>query len=240
MKHLEKLICLILIFPVTVFAQDSTYIVPNVSNVPAVFQLQRNLLFIDITQNYWLNKPDDVTTKYISGGFNINLAYEIRMVKNIFSIAPGIALSNMTVKNNCLVQYNPVGDDDRGFTELAPYDPDQMEKSKISTDYLDFPVEFRFRIKPDMRGKNFWIDPGFRFGFLISDFWKFHYLYGNDWQKAKIYQTNNIDKTHYGISLRTGYYKFGLYAFYSLSDLFEKNKGTELTPFSIGICLTPL
>ncbi|MFI5135885.1 MAG: outer membrane beta-barrel protein [Chitinophagales bacterium] len=241
LKSILKIFLLSLFFPLVGFAQDSVHVVPEMPASSGLLHLQRTFVFIDITQNFWLNKPDSVTTKFISGGFNFNFSYEIHLVKNIFSIAPGIAFSNMTVKNNSMIWYDEMSNNPTAFTHLIPYDPSLIKKSKISTDYLDIPIELRFRINPDERGKNFWIDPGFRFGFLISDFWKYHFNNGSGgWQKAKVYQTYNMNDFHYGISLRTGFYKFGVYAFYSLSDLFEKDKGTTLSPFSIGITLTPL
>lgn len=241
MKRLTKIFLLPVFFPLALFAQDSVHVVsPVTAASPALLHLQRTFVFIDITQNFWLNKPDSIATQWISGGFNFNVSYEIHLVKNVFSIAPGIAFSNMTVKNNSQIWYDQTSSHPHDFTYLVPYDPSVYRKSKISTDYLDVPVELRFRIKPDERGKNFWIDPGFRFGVLISDFWKTQFYNGSSWQKGKIYNTLNMDPIHYGISLRAGYYKFGVYAFYSLSDVFKENKGTKLTPLSIGICLTPL
>ena len=115
------------------------------------------------------------------------------------------------------------------------------EVSKISTSFIDVPLEFHLRVKPKQRSKNLWIAPGFRAGLMVNNFWKYRGDDGTGYEvKFKSYKIENMNTFHYGISLRAGYYKFGVYAFYSLVDLFEDNKGTELRPFSLGLSFTPL
>jgi Outer membrane protein beta-barrel domain len=213
----------------------------NISPVSGVLRSQRHLLFIDITQNTWLKLPEGITTKFISGGVNFGLYYDFFIAKKHFSIAPGISFSNSTVKNNGALNYYYDNNLHVDSTSLIPY-PDSVDvKTKISSSFFDIPIEFRFRIKPDERGKNFWFAPGFRAGILLSDFWKYKGddAFGNP-RKYKMYDIYGIQNFHYGISLRAGYYKFGAYAFYSLSALFEKGKGPVMVPFSVGITVTPL
>ena len=89
------------------FAQvnDSTnYFPPPPGGNPAVSSVlrsQKHLLFIDITENSWLNLPEGITTKFISGGVNFSLYCDIFIVKKYFGIAPGISFSNMT-EEQCL------------------------------------------------------------------------------------------------------------------------------------------
>ncbi|MEO5673126.1 MAG: outer membrane beta-barrel protein [Chitinophagales bacterium] len=214
---------------------------PTESGVSSVLRSQRHLLFIDITHNSWFNLPEGIHTNFISGGINFSLYYDIFIAKKHFSIAPGIGYANSTVKNNAYSQVID-GGSTLSYTSLITY-PDSVKflKNKFSASYLDLPVEFRFRIKPDERGKNFWIAPGFRAGLLLSDFWKYkNEMVPGQVMKTKNYNLENIENFHYGISFRAGYYKFGVYAYYSLSTVFEKNHGPDLVPFSIGIAFTPL
>jgi len=238
----------LLFFSAFSFAQvndTANYFPPPPGNNPgvsSVLRSQKHLLFIDLTENSWLHLPEGITTKFISGGFNFSIFYDFFVAKKFFGIAPGISFSNATVKNNSYFMFSQNVNGNIDSTWLVPFDSTfNVLKNKLSISYLDFPIELRFRIKPDVRGKNFWIAPGFRVGFLLSDFWK----YKQDdplspYNKYKIYGIPNIEKFHYGVSLRAGYYKFGVYAFYSLTRLFEKNRGPDLVPFSVGIALTPL
>jgi hypothetical protein len=222
---------------------DSTDYFPpppgNSSAVSSVLRSQKHLVLFDVTQNTWLNLPEGVTTKFISGGFNFGLYYDFFIAKKFFGIAPGISFSNATVKNNSYPITTDVGD--LKYNSLLPY-PDSVSylTNKFSISYFDIPVELRFRIHPDERGKNFWFAPGFRAGILLSDFWKHKYETAGMVFKTKIYNQPNIEKFHYGITLRAGYYKFGVYAFYSLSSFFERGRGPDIVPLSVGLTLTPL
>ena len=245
-KRLSSVVALFF-FSAYSFAQvndTSNYFPPPPANNPgvsSVLRSQKHLLFIDITQNTWFHLPEGITTKFISGGFNFSVFYDFFIAKKYFGIAPGISFSNATVKNNSSFMFNSNVDGNIDSTWLVIDSSSHVLKDKLSVSYLDVPIELRFRIKPDERGKNFWVAPGFRAGFLLSDFRK----YKQDdplvfYHKSKSYGIPNIEKFHYGVSLRAGYYKFGVYAFYSLSALFEKDKGPDITPFSVGITVTPL
>jgi hypothetical protein len=59
-----------------------------------------------------------------------------------------------------------------------------------------------------------------------------------DIEKAK--QVNNVEKFRFGPTLRVGYSWFSLYAYYSVTKVFQGNKGPEdLYPISVGITLLP-
>ncbi len=212
---------------------------PSESGVSSVLRSQRHVLFIDITENSWAHLPAGIETNFISGGVNLSLFYDFFYAHKHFSIAPGLSFSNATVKTNGYTITNDSGS--LSFVELIPYPAGiSYIKNKLSISYFDVPVEFRFQVHPDERGKNFWISPGFRAGILLSDFWKYKYEAGGMLSKTKTYYQQDLQKYHYGVSLRAGYYKVGVFAYYSLSTLFEKDRGPDLIPFSIGIAFTPL
>jgi hypothetical protein len=223
-------------------AQDSlSRSSPGMSTAAAMLQARRTFIYLDFTENTWVSRPDGITTRFISGGFNANLFYEIFLVRNVFTFAPGISYSNVTVKNNADVTYEPRDGDPRGYTALVPIEGGRDYRiSKISTSYFDIPLEFHLRIKPEQRGRNLWLSPGFRMGWMIGNFWKYDGdNAGGDNVKFKSYRIENFEKFHYGVSLRAGYYKFGGYMYYSLVDLFKQDAGTPLRPFSVGLSLTP-
>lgn len=213
----------------------------GMATASAMLQARRTFIYLDFTENTWVSHPDYLMTKFISGGFNANLMYEIFIVKNVFTFAPGISYSNVTVKHNADLAYEPRDGDPEGYTVLLPIeDGREYRVSKISTSYFDIPLEFHLRIKPEPRGRNVWLAPGFRMGWMIGNFWKYDGNNGSGTNvKYKLYRIENLEKFHYGFSLRAGYYKFGLYMYYSMVDLFEPDQGTELRPFSVGLTLTP-
>jgi hypothetical protein len=56
---------------------------------------------------------------------------------------------------------------------------------------------------------------------------------------VKFKDVPNIEKLRYGVTARVGWKFINLMGFYSLTDLFTKDKGPEIYPISIGISLMP-
>ncbi|MBX7107441.1 MAG: PorT family protein [Chitinophagales bacterium] len=208
--------------------------------VAGVLNFPKQFFFFDISNTTWLNAPDDVQTKLISGGLNINFLYEFNVISSKLGIAPGISYSVSGVKSNAVYDYefNSSGSEVL-FTDLKPYDT-LYTKSKLSVSYLEIPLEVHIHLKPNNRRLGFLIAPGFRAGVLAGDFWKLNYhssVAGAE--KVKVYGIENISPFRYGVSLRLMYYKFGLFGYYQLNHLFEESKGPAITPFSIGVSVSP-
>lgn len=56
------------------------------------------------------------------------------------------------------------------------------------------------------------------------------------YKKKKI---NYLEKNRYGFTGRIGYKWLNLWGYYQLSTLFQKTKGPEMYPISIGITIIP-
>lgn len=208
--------------------------------VAGVLNFPKQFFFFDISNTTWLNAPDDVQTKLISGGLNINFLYEFNVISSKLGIAPGISYSVSGVKSNAVYDYefNSSGSEVL-FTDLKPYDT-LYTKSKLSVSYVEIPLEVHIHLKPNNRRLGLLIAPGFRAGVLAGDFWKLNYhasVAGAE--KVKVYGIENISPFRYGVSLRLMYYKFGLFGYYQLNHLFEESKGPAITPFSIGVSVSP-
>jgi len=115
-------------------------------------------------------------------------------------------------------------------------------KNKISTSYLEVPLEFRFRTMPDIKKRNFKVTLGAKFGYLLSSYMKYS---GEDFRnhssknvKFKEYRLSNILPYRYSAFLRIGYGKINFIVNYTFVPLFEKNKGPDCIPLSYGLSFT--
>lgn len=72
-------------------------------------------------------------------------------------------------------------------------------------------------------------------GWLFQD----HTKYKDEDMKSKSYNLDHLNAFQYGLTARMGYSKLGVNGYYALSGIFEKDKGPDLVPFSIGISFTP-
>lgn len=105
------------------------------------------------------------------------------------------------------------------------------ELSKLRTTYLTLPL--MFEVQGDIANHTAYISAGGQVGFLLGQ--KVRMEYGDNVSKS--YSNKNLTPITYGLTARVGYRFLNIYANYNLSPLFEKNKGPELYPFSVGLML---
>ncbi|MCH8318848.1 MAG: PorT family protein [Bacteroidetes bacterium] len=190
----------------------------------------------DYTWNTWLNVPDSIKLKGTSRGFNFYIMRNFELGKSFeFSIGLGFGNSNIFFDKS-IISY-----DDSSNTVFI--DTITFKSYKLSTTYIDLPLELRFKTKPNASQKSFKIAIGGKIGYLINSHTKFKgedYLNinGGSELRHKILNIKNIAKVRYGATARIGYGNVYLFAYYSLSTVFEKDKGPKATPFSAGLTFT--
>lgn len=190
-----------------------------------------------VINDFYVNVPDSVDNKFFNLGVDFQGLYDYRIGKSNFSFAFGFGIGSHNFYSDAFVL-----EDSSNVSGLHPisslYPGTSYKKNKISYTYFDIPLEFRLRTKSDIRAS-----VGFKFGFLIDSHTKFKgddYLYGtNDQLFVKFKDVPNIESFRYGITGRFGWKFINLTGFYSLTNLFTKNKGPETYPISVGISLMP-
>lgn len=194
----------------------------------------KDRLVVDFSYDMLLNLPDSIKMKGFSRGVNVYFTYDIVIGKSRFSVAPGIGIGN----NNYFHKYS-ISSDSLG-TYFGKYpDGANVKRSKIALSYADIPVELRYRSPLNKKGNSWKIAAGIKAGIMIQNKWKYK---GDDFgrgEKFKTYDIENVNKFRYGVMLRGGYGIWNLFAYYSLSDVFN-DKGPRMTPLSFGISINGL
>jgi hypothetical protein len=194
-----------------------------------------------VINDFYVDRPDSVDAKFFNLGANFSGLYDYRLGKSNYSFAFGIGIGSHNLKTNAFVV-----EDTNNVSALHPikslYPDKDYKKNKISYTYFDIPLEFRLRTKNDIRASL-----GFKFGFLIDSHSKYR---GDDYLDVtnendnssifvKFKDLPNIESFRYGVTARFGWKFVNLTGFYSLTNLFTKNKGPETYPISVGISLMP-
>jgi hypothetical protein len=113
-----------------------------------------------------------------------------------------------------------------------------IKSSIFSIKAAKFALEFRFNSNKEEPQEGFFIAVGGNIGFQFSPSTKIRYEEDKE-NKVRITQESyNFYKIHYGTVLRTGWNRFGLFYYQTLSTLFNADKGPEVKriyPFSVGI-----
>ncbi|MCI5056065.1 MAG: PorT family protein [Flavobacteriales bacterium] len=181
----------------------------------------------------WLMDQDSVKVRWFSRGVSFTYFYDAQIGKSPFSLAAGLGFASHNVFSNAKIQQ--VSNPDTNLTEsYSQFDVfselENVKRHKLSTNYIDLPVELRFRSKPDARGNSWRFSVGARAGFLLDAHDKTKI--GDDKYKTFIFP--NVNQWRFGGHFKFGYQRWGIFGYYALNNLFEKNQGVEVRPLSIG------
>ncbi|MBK7853153.1 MAG: PorT family protein [Bacteroidetes bacterium] len=190
-------------------------------------------LILNFTSDGWLTLPANITTKPLSSrGFAFYLMGEKMTPKGNIGLGYGLGISSMNVSSNGF--FDDCTNSDKTLLHAYP-DSIDYDINKISLNYLDLALELRFRTNENESHKRFKFSLGAKGGWLFQDHMKFK----NGKDKSKVYNLDHLNDFQYGLTARIGYGKWALNGYYGLAGIFEKNKGPELIPFSVGISITP-
>lgn len=122
-----------------------------------------------------------------------------------------------------------------GITKVdSSYVNFNVTKSKLSTTYFTVPLLFEFQVPAGHHRVYF--STGVIGGVRLGSHTKVIYRDGGK-EKRKNRDDFNLSTFRYGLTARVGYRGLRLFANYYPTSLFEKDKGPELYPFSIGLVL---
>ncbi|TLX76994.1 PorT family protein [Labilibacter sediminis] len=188
--------------------------------------------------NYSSSLPDDADFMDINSGksmaFSINfLQYDIGIQKrkNNLGLVTGLGWTVYNYRQDN--QYRIVRNDE-GITVGEPITDGEVKKSKITTSYINIPLLFEAQIPSSSRRSTAFISAGVYGGFKIGSHTK-TVLYGENKKKSR--DNINLNPIQYGAMVQVGFKVIKLYGTVNFSSLYEKNKGPELYPYSIGVTL---
>lgn len=197
----------------------------------------RDFVMLQFTYDNWV-RPDSIRTTGFGRGFNAYICYDFPIAKSNFSFAAGIGIgtSNIYLDNQQIINTDTGASAQvRFINETTDY-----KKYKLTTAYLEAPFELRFFANKENRNKGFKMSVGLRIGTLVGAHTK---------GRRSVDGTKYIDKEtsrrfmetwRFSGMARIGYGNFSLMGTYNLNNLYKSGLGPELTPYSIGICISGL
>ncbi len=196
----------------------------------------RDFVMFQLNYEAWM-KPDSVKTSGIGRGVNVYLCYDFPIKKSNFSFAAGIGIgtANIYLDN----QKINVTRDTGLYSDQATFEADtKYKRYKLTTAYLEAPFELRFFGNKENRNKGFKMAAGLRVGTLVGAHTKGKYdgIKISDKVNTKRY----LETWRFAATARIGWGNFSIMGTYNLTNLYKENTGPEITPYSLGICLTGL
>lgn len=191
----------------------------------------------------WQGVEHDVIPDWRQFGFSLHLLNDIPLGTTNFAFAFGSGLSTHNFHSNAFVAYDssdrihylPIPEQVFNFSD-STLKKIQYKNNKHNFVYYDALAELRFRTKSS---RTFKFYAGFLLGILIHEHTKYvgdDYLSLTDYTiKYKEYKHRNLTFYRYGPYVKIGISRFTLFGFYSLTSIYKKDKGPEMTPISAGI-----
>ena len=195
--------------------------------------IKKDNFTIDITYDALTNHPKDVSF-YFGSGICFQTMIDLKLNSKVFNGAFGIGYTHSNYYNNGYAIHTDsiLGD----YTTFLPIPADSSYKrSKYVTNYFDIPFELRYRSIPNDKGHSWKAAVGFKIGLRLGSRTQTKTSQG----KYADFIQPNLTKTRYGLTARFGYGRVGLFGYYGLTTLFEKGKGHEMIPMSLGITISP-
>jgi len=229
----------------TAFAQETAK-APKQKKVYNLTDRSGDHIMFQIAANFWPGVPDSISSHI--KGFNRSANLYVMLNKPFksnpqysFAFGAGISTSNIYFKNM-----------EVGITATTPTMPfkatdstNHFKKYKLTTAYLEIPIEFRFTSNPEAPSKAWKVALGAKVGTMINAHTKGKNLLGSNGGTIneftqKMGSKSFFNTTRLSATARVGYGNFSLFSSFALGNLFKDGVAHPVKPFQIGLCLSGL
>lgn len=236
MKKLLSLICFLFFLSGMAIAQENA--TPQPEELTEKSKSSDKFMFTLTFDNLFHKETNGFQSRWHSRGTSLHFMYDMPIKNSNFSFAPGIGFSHSSYYHNSFVT------EDSSGTDFAPIDNfkdnENFKRHKLTTNYVEIPVEMRWISKANKRDNHWKVALGMRIGLKLMATSKEVRNENGYFKKIKTKGYRDVNVLRAGPTLRVGYGALNLYGFYSLTGLFKKDLGPEMTPFSIGLAFTVL
>lgn len=224
--------------------------------IPAMAQKKKDIsefshraadhLMIQLSTDHWLNMPDSI--KSGKGGFsrgaNLYMMFDKQfkgVPKLSFAGGLGISSSNIYFKRMAvdIISTEPT----LPFVNLNG--KEYFKKYKLTTTFLEIPLELRYMDKPNEPNKALKVALGVKIGTLLKAQTKGKQLRDASGSTIKDYTEKQSSKsffntTRFSGTARVNYGVYGIFASYSFTSLFKDGVAAEIHPLQVGISISGL
>lgn len=186
----------------------------------------------DFFFNTWLGDANNVTTKFYAIGHNINLMFDIPFSKKSrMGLAIGFGYSHFNVRHDGSFSFIDEPGTDNVYSSLAPYTGVKRWINRTVFNFVEVPVEIRFRARKERGKVKFY--PGFKAGFMVENYSKWRV----EQYEYKEFNFPDLNRFHYGPTVRIGIDNVFLFAYYDMTYLFTNPNSNQLQLVSAGVSI---
>lgn len=167
-------------------------------------------LYLTVSYNQYHNQPEVLRSSGFSYGIGFGYIRDIPLVKSgHLALGVGVGYSYDSFNHGFKISE---------VNNLPVFTVDAIESSNpLSLNYIDVPLEFRWRTSTANRYKFWRIYAGVKFSYNIKNEFSFETTTGTQTYA----NVDRFNKFQYGLTLSTGYSSFNLYVYYGLTPLLK-------------------
>lgn len=183
----------------------------------------------------WTNLPDSIKTGNLPRSINAYFMLDFPFKSNqklSAAIGLGIGSDHMALdKNLNFVNVRATGTR-LPFNDTTRFD---AKKTKLSTAYLEAPIELRFVSDPEHSDKSFKVALGFKVGTMIKAATRTRVIQSSGDYLLKESSKKYFNTTRIVGTARIGVGHFTLFGNYQFTKLLKDGVGPEIKPYTIGL-----
>jgi len=193
----------------------------------------------------WLSTPDSVNIKGFNHSVNFYFMYDWPFKTDArFSVAAGLGIGSSNIYfDNTYPQVAAYNNQTLAFTQTGG--GNHFKRFKLTTVYLEIPVELRFALDPEHMDKSWKFALGAKIGLMVNAYTK-----GVDAVNSVGQTIGNITEKEYGKqffntpklagTVRINKGVIGVFGQLQVNSLIKPTAGQQVFPFSFGIVLSGL
>ncbi|MGB4845171.1 MAG: outer membrane beta-barrel protein [Ferruginibacter sp.] len=203
-------------------------------------------LMLQLTSDHWTGVPDSIKGR-MSGfarGANVYVMLDKRFKgspKLSVAFGLGVGTSNIYFKNMVV--------DIKAKTNTLPFtnvdSVDHFKKYKLTTAFLELPIELRFTANPENENKSIKAAIGIKVGTLLNVHTKGKNLLDKNGAAINSYTAKETAKgyfnsTRIAATARVGYGNFSLFGSYQFNNIFKDGVAADMKLFQVGLAFSGL
>jgi outer membrane protein with beta-barrel domain len=192
----------------------------------------------------WANVPDTIHTKGFPTTINLYFMFDFPFRSNqrmSVGIGVGMASDNMYFDKT----YVGIKDPTPTLRFVDQSDTNHFKKNKLTTAYVEAPLELRYSSNPETPNKTFKVALGVKVGLLVDARLKQKNLQTAQGVTLIEYIEKQASKRFYNTSrfvgtARVGYGVISVFGTYQFNSLFKEGLAPNIQPYAIGLTLSGL
>jgi hypothetical protein len=237
---LVSLSCLLLN---VLFAQETPE-TPKKKQVINLGNRANDHFLIQLGYTGWAKIPDTINTGGFSKSINVYFMFDFPFKSNpklSMAFGPGISSDNIKFQKT----FVGIKENTSTIQFRDQADTNHFKKTKLSTTYLEAPIEFRYSSNPMNPGKSLKFAIGVKVGTMLNAHTANRDLQTSSGSLLNSYTMKEASKKFFNTTrlsgtARIGMGHFSLYGSYQFTSLFKDGLGPDVRPYSIGLTLSGL